>query len=47
MVLERTLESPLDCKEIQPVHSKGRAVILPVGDVKLLLSVGSVTDVKR
>ena len=23
MVLERALESPLDCKEIQPVHSKG------------------------
>ena len=23
MVLEETLESPLDCKEIQPVHSKG------------------------
>ena len=23
MVLEKTLESPLDCKEIQPVHSKG------------------------
>ena len=23
MVLERTLESPLDYKEIQPVHSKG------------------------
>ena len=23
MVLERTLESPLDCKEIQPVHPKG------------------------
>ena len=22
MVLENTLESPLDCKEIQPVHSK-------------------------
>ena len=22
MVLEKTLESPLDCKEIQPVHSK-------------------------
>ena len=21
MVLEKTLESPLDCKEIQPVHS--------------------------
>ena len=23
MVLEKTLESPLDCKEIQPVHSVG------------------------
>ena len=23
MVLETTLESPLDCKEIQPVHSEG------------------------
>ena len=23
MVLEKTLESPLDCKEIQPVHCNG------------------------
>ena len=23
MVLEKTLESPMDCKEIQPVHAKG------------------------
>ena len=23
MVLEKTLESPLDCKEIQPVHPHG------------------------
>ena len=23
MVLEKTLESPLDCKEIQPIHSRG------------------------
>ena len=23
MVLEKTLDSPLDCKEIQPVHSVG------------------------
>ena len=22
-MLEKTLESPLDCKEIQPVHRKG------------------------
>ena len=24
MVLEKTLESPLDCKEIQPVNPKGK-----------------------
>ena len=23
MVLEKTVESPLECKEIQPVHSEG------------------------
>ena len=23
MVLEKTLEGPLDCKEIQPIHSEG------------------------
>ena len=23
LVLEKTLESPLDCKKIQPVHPKG------------------------
>ena len=23
MVLKKTLESPMDCKEIQPVHSEG------------------------
>ena len=23
MVLDKTLESPWDCKDIQPVHSKG------------------------
>ena len=23
VVLEKTLQNPLDCKEIQPVHSKG------------------------
>ena len=28
MVLEKTLESPLDCKEIQPVHPKGLMVKL-------------------
>ena len=28
VVLEKTLESPLDCKEIQPVHPKGNQSIL-------------------
>ena len=27
MVLEKTLESPLDCKEIQPGHSKEQSWI--------------------
>ena len=27
LVLEKTLESPLDCKEIQPVHPKGGPVL--------------------
>ena len=31
MVLEKTLESPLDCKEIQPVHPKGDQSWLSVG----------------
>ena len=30
MVLEKTLESPLDCKEIQPVHPKGDKSVLGV-----------------
>ena len=28
MVLEKTLASPLDCKEVQPVHPKGDQSIL-------------------
>ena len=31
MVLEKTLESPLDCKEIQPVHSKGDQSLVFIG----------------
>ena len=39
MVLEKTLESPLDCKEIQPVHPKGDQpwVFFGRNDVKLKL----------
>ena len=31
MVLEKTLESPSDCKEIQPVHPKGNQSRLFIG----------------
>ena len=31
VVLEKTLESPLDCKEIQPVHPKGKQSWVFVG----------------
>ena len=31
VVLERTLESPLDCKEIQPVHPKGNQSQIFIG----------------
>ena len=39
MVLEKTLESPLDCEEIQPVHPKGDQSCMFIGstDVKLKL----------
>ena len=31
MVLEKTLESPLDCKEIQPVNPKGNQSQIFIG----------------
>ena len=31
MVLEKTLESPLDCKEIQPVHPRGNQSWIFIG----------------
>ena len=39
MVFENTLESPLDCKEIQPVHPKGDQSWVFIGrtDAKLKL----------
>ena len=33
-LLEKTLESPLDCKEIQPVHPKGDQSWVFTGKVK-------------
>ena len=39
LVLEKTLENPLDCKEIQPVHPKGDQSWVFIGrtDLKLKL----------
>ena len=36
MVLEKTLESPLDCKEIQPVHPKGDQSWVFIGRTDLM-----------
>ena len=33
MLLEKTLESPLDCKEIQPVHPKGKQSWIFIGRI--------------
>ena len=30
-MLEKTLESPLDCREIQPVHPKGNQSLIFIG----------------
>ena len=37
MVLEKTLETPSDCKEIQPVHSEGDQISLEGMMLKLKL----------
>ena len=36
VVLEKTLESPLDCKEIQPVHPKGDQSWVFIGRIDVL-----------
>ena len=33
VVVEKTLESPLDCKEIHPVHSKGDQSCVFIGRI--------------
>ena len=41
VVLEKTLESPLDCKEIQPVHPKGNQSWIFIGRIVLKLKLKS------
>ena len=49
VVLEKTLESPLDCKEIQPVHPKGNQSWVLIGrtDVKDETPIFWPPDMKR
>ena len=49
VVLEETLESPLDCKEIQPVHPKGNKSWIFIGgtDAKAEVSMLWPLDVKN
>ena len=49
MVLEKTLESPLDCKEIQPVHPEGNQSRIFIGrtDVEAETSILWPLDVKN
>ena len=49
MVLEKTLESPLACKEIQPVHPKGDQSWVFIGraDVEAEVPILQPPDMKR
>ena len=49
VVLEKTLESPLDCKEIQPVHTKGNQSWIFIGktDVEAETPILWLPDVKN
>ena len=49
VVLEKTLESALDCKEIQPVHPKGNQSWISIGstDVKADTSILWLPDMKN
>ena len=49
VVLEKTLESPLDCKEIQPVNPKGNQIWISIGrtDAEVETPILWPPDVKR
>ena len=46
VVLEKTLESPLDCKEIQPVYPKGNQSSIFIGRTDAEMSILWLPDVK-
>jgi len=49
VVLEKTLESPLDCKEIQPIHPKGNQSWTFIGrtDIEAETPISWLPDVKN
>ena len=47
MVLQKTLESPLDCKKVQPVHPKGNQTGMFIGRLSLKLKLPSFGHVMR
>ena len=47
MVLEKTLEGPLDCKKIQPVHSKGDQPWCSLEGMMLKLKLQYFSDLMR
>ena len=49
VVLDKTLESPLDCKENQPVHPKGNQSLIFIGktDVEAETPILWPTDAKN
>ena len=47
VVLEKTLESPLDCKEIQPVHPKGNQPWIYIGRIDAEPPILWLSDVKN
>ena len=46
LVLEKTLKSPLDCKEIQPIHPKGDQSWVSIGRTDAEASILWPPDVK-
>ena len=47
VVLEKTLESPLDCREIQPVHLKGNQSWIFIERTEAEIPILWITDVKN
>ena len=47
MVLQKILESPLDCKEVQPVHPKGNQTGMFIGRLSLKLKLQSFAHLMR